>query len=67
VTLEDLRFPELAHLRPARLRPLQWYTRRLHRATHRSALATDQFYRVMNFLAPPSALFRPRVLAEVLR
>ncbi|HEX6013166.1 MAG TPA: FAD-dependent monooxygenase [Geminicoccaceae bacterium] len=67
VSLEDFRFPELADRRPARLRPLQWYMRRVHLATHRSARVTDQFYRVMNFLDPPTALFRPRILAEVLR
>jgi 2-polyprenyl-6-methoxyphenol hydroxylase-like FAD-dependent oxidoreductase len=66
VTLEDLRHPELAQRRPLRLRLLQWYTARLHRATHRSAVVTDRFYRVMNFLAPPATLFRPRVLAAVL-
>jgi hypothetical protein len=41
--------------------------RRVHLATHRSARVTDQFYRVMNFLDPPTALFRPRIVAEVLR
>jgi hypothetical protein len=66
VTLEDLRHPELARARPRHLRLLQWYMARLHRATHRSAVATDRFYRVMNFLAPPATLFRPRVLAAVL-
>lgn len=65
VTLEDLRFPELAHLRSAKHRALHWYTRHLHRATHRSALATDRFYRVMNFLAPPGTLFCPRLVAEI--
>jgi hypothetical protein len=67
VCLEDFRFPELADRRPARLRPLQWYMRRVHLATHRSARVTDQFYRVMNFVDPPIALFRPRIMAEVLR
>jgi 2-polyprenyl-6-methoxyphenol hydroxylase-like FAD-dependent oxidoreductase len=67
VSLEDLRFPELATRRPARVRPLQWYMRRVTRATHRDARVTDQFYRVINFLDPPASLFRPRILAEVLR
>jgi 2-polyprenyl-6-methoxyphenol hydroxylase-like FAD-dependent oxidoreductase len=66
VALEDLRFPELAHQRPIHLGALQWYMGRVNRATHRSARVTDQFYRVMNFLDPPRALFRPRMLAEVL-
>jgi 2-polyprenyl-6-methoxyphenol hydroxylase-like FAD-dependent oxidoreductase len=66
VCLEDLRFPELADRNPATLRPLQWYVDRVHRATHRSAAATEQFYRVIGFLDPPTALFRPRVIAEAL-
>jgi 2-polyprenyl-6-methoxyphenol hydroxylase-like FAD-dependent oxidoreductase len=65
VSLEDLRFPELAHRRPARVAPMQWYLAQVGRATHRSALVADQFYRVINFVDPPTALFRPRVLAEV--
>ena len=67
VYLDDLRFPELADRTPATLRPLQWYLDRVHRATHRSAAATEQFYRVIGFLDPPTALFRPRVIAEALR
>ena len=66
VRLEDFRFPELARERPLRLRPLQWYMERVQQATHRSAFVTDRFYRVMNFLEPPSAFFSPRVMAEVL-
>lgn len=66
VTVEDLRFPEVAALRPPGLGPLQWYMRRVHRATHRSAAVTDRLYRVMNFLEPPAGLFRPGVMAEVL-
>jgi 2-polyprenyl-6-methoxyphenol hydroxylase-like FAD-dependent oxidoreductase len=66
VRLEDLRFPELADQRPLHLRPMQWYMERVHQATHRSAFVTHRFYRVMNFLDPPSRLFGPRMLAEVL-
>lgn len=65
VSLEDLRFPELAHQRPARVAPMQWYLTQVSRATHRSAQVADQFYRVINFVDPPASLFRPRVLAEV--
>lgn len=65
-SLEDFRFPELAHRRPARLAPLTWYLGRVHRATRRSAAVTDQLYRVINLLDAPAALFRPRVLADVL-
>ncbi len=66
VLLEDLRFAELADHRPARLRPMQWYMGRVHQATYRSPFAVDQFYRVANFLDAPTALFRPRMIAEAL-
>ena len=66
VSIEDYRLPELAAHRPASLRPLQWYMDRVHRATHRSAAVTDQFYRVISFLDPPTALFRPHIVARVL-
>jgi hypothetical protein len=66
VRIEDLRYPEVAARRPLGLRPLQWYMGRVQRATHRSPAVTDRFYRVMNFLDPPTSLFRPRVVAEVL-
>jgi hypothetical protein len=64
--LEDFRFPELAAQLPMRLRPLQWYMERVHRATHRSALVTNQFYRVMNFLDPPTSLLGARIASQVL-
>ena len=64
VRIEDFRFPELADRRPASLRPKQWYMDRVQRATHRSAYATDRFYRVMNFLEPPTTLFAPRMILE---
>jgi hypothetical protein len=38
---------------------------RVHQATYRSPVVADQFYQVLNFLAPPTSLFRPRILAEV--
>ena len=61
--VEDLRFPELERLRPVRLRLLQWYMDRVHRATHRSPAVTKQFYRVANLLDAPTSLLRPHVLA----
>jgi len=65
VLVEDYRFPELAGRRSVRVRALQWYLERVHRATYRSPTVTEQFYRVVSFLDPPTSLFRPRVLAEV--
>jgi 2-polyprenyl-6-methoxyphenol hydroxylase-like FAD-dependent oxidoreductase len=66
VRVEDYRFPELKGERSYGIRLLQWYLERVHQATYRSPLVTDQFYRVVSFLAPPTSLFRPPILAEVL-
>jgi 2-polyprenyl-6-methoxyphenol hydroxylase-like FAD-dependent oxidoreductase len=63
--LEDLHHPEVRDHASARLRLLQGYLGRVHRATHRCGRVTEQFYRVVNFLDPPSALLRPRILAAV--
>jgi hypothetical protein len=66
VSIEDFRFPELADRRPFRLRPLQWYMGRVNRATYRSPAVTEQFYRVVSFIDPPSTLFHPRIAAQAL-
>jgi 2-polyprenyl-6-methoxyphenol hydroxylase-like FAD-dependent oxidoreductase len=64
--VEDFWLPELAGQRPVHLRPMQWYMDRVQRATHRSAYATNQFYRVINFLDSPAKLFAPRMLIQAL-
>ena len=64
--IEDYRFPELIPQRPSRIRAFQWYLERVHRATYRSPAVTEQFYRVVSFLAPPTPLFHPRMVANVL-
>jgi 2-polyprenyl-6-methoxyphenol hydroxylase-like FAD-dependent oxidoreductase len=66
VLVEDFWLPELAKQRPLRLRPMQWYMEHVQRATLRSAFATNQFYRVINFLDPPAKLFGPRMLTTVM-
>jgi alpha/beta hydrolase fold len=66
VWIEDSRFPELSSGRSLRLKASQWYVGRLHRATYRDARVTDQFYRVLGFIDPPSSLFYPRVAFSAL-
>lgn len=66
VWIEDSRFPELSSGRSLRLKASQWYVGRLHRATYRDARVTDQFYRVLSFIDPPSSLFYPRVAFSAL-
>ena len=57
ISIEDLRFPEIEDERPFRLRLLQWYMGRVHRATYRSRAVTEQFYRVVSFLILPPHCF----------
>jgi 2-polyprenyl-6-methoxyphenol hydroxylase-like FAD-dependent oxidoreductase len=63
----DLRFPEVAGRRGVRVRLLNWYLPRLHRAAHADATVSGAFLRVANLLAPPSELLRPAILVRVLR
>ena len=67
VAIEDYQYAELTGQRPVALRPLQWYIDRVHQAMHSNAEVADRFYRVIGFLEPSSALFRPRMLANVSR
>jgi len=66
IWIEDSRFPELSSGRSLRLKASQWYVDRLHRATYRDFRVTDQFYRVLSFIDPPSSLFNPRVALSAL-
>jgi len=66
-TGEDFRHAETEGERPPAMRLLQWYTGRMHeRCAHDAPLALA-FYRVMHMIDPPTALFRPSVIARVLR
>jgi 2-polyprenyl-6-methoxyphenol hydroxylase-like FAD-dependent oxidoreductase len=66
VRIEDSRFPELSRGRSPRLKASQWYVGRLHRASYCDSRITDQFYRVLSFIDPPSSLFKPRVALSAL-
>jgi hypothetical protein len=66
-TAEDFRHKEAVGERPPGMAFLHWYTGRLHeRCAHDTSLALA-FYRVMHMIDPPVALFRPSVIARVLR
>jgi 2-polyprenyl-6-methoxyphenol hydroxylase-like FAD-dependent oxidoreductase len=66
-TAEDFRHKEAVGERPLGMAFLHWYTGRLHeRCAHDTSLALA-FYRVMHMIDPPAALFRPSVIARVLR
>lgn len=65
VELEDSRFfPEYPLSGSKKL--LQRYLTRLHRAATQDDLVALAFYRVLNMIDPPQALFHPRVLWRVL-
>lgn len=66
-TAEDFRYEEAVGERPSGMTLIHWYTGRIHeRCAHDTSLALA-FYRVMHMIDPPAALFRPSVIARVLR
>jgi hypothetical protein len=46
---------------------LGWWVDRVQEATLQSPVVTEAFYRVAQLVDPPTALFAPRVLWEVVR
>ena len=63
----DLRFPEVAGPRTVRMRVLNAYLARLHRAAASDPVVGETFLKVANFLAPPQSLVAPRTLWRVWR
>jgi hypothetical protein len=63
----DLRFPEVAGPRTARIRILNAYLPQLHRAATVDREIGETFLRVANFLTPPQRLISPRTLWRVWR
>jgi len=63
----DLRHPDVRGPRPAKVRFVNWYIGKLHKAAqHDSELATA-FLRVANLEAPPETLLHPAIVARVLK
>jgi 2-polyprenyl-6-methoxyphenol hydroxylase-like FAD-dependent oxidoreductase len=63
----DLRFPHVDGARTRRIRILNAYLPRLHRAASIDPVVGRTFLRVANFLSPPQALISPRILWRVYR
>ena len=63
----DLAHPGVKGPRPASVRLVNWYIERLYRAGHSDATVARAFLDVVNLIAPPAELFRPAVVARVLR
>lgn len=66
-TGEDFRHAEAIGRRPRGTALLHRYTGQLHRKSACDAALALSFYRVMHMIDPPMALFRPSVVARVLR
>ena len=63
----DLRMPEATGPRGAAVTAINWYMARLHRAAQNDAALSIAFHRVANLLDPPQSVFRPGIVARVLR
>lgn len=63
----DLALPEVPGERSLEVRAVNRYLGRLLAVAEDDALVAARFLRVIGFLDPPTALFRPRVAARVLR
>lgn len=66
-TGEDFRHEEAMGERPWGTALIHWYTGRLHERCADDTSLALAFYRVMHMIDPPAALFRPSVIARVLR
>lgn len=62
----DLGFPEVEGPRPPHVRMFNWYLNKVHQAAHHDAAVSVAFLKVINMVAPPTALIRPRILWSVL-
>lgn len=63
---EDFRYPQTSGPKPAGADLINAYVARVHRATLHDPVVLRTFLRVLNLVAPPAALFHPRIAARVL-
>jgi 2-polyprenyl-6-methoxyphenol hydroxylase-like FAD-dependent oxidoreductase len=62
----DLRHPQVAGPRPAKVRFINWYIGKLHVAARDDAVLGNAFITVANMQAPPPSLLYPRIVLRVL-
>ena len=62
----DLRHPQVAGPRPAKVRFINWYIGKLHHAARHDAHLATAFLRVANLKAPPPSLLHPAIVARVI-
>jgi hypothetical protein len=63
----DLRFPAVEGPRTHMTRFINWYVGKLHHAAHHDAEVSVAFLKVVNLLAPPPSIMRPRMLWRILQ
>jgi len=62
----DLRHPQVAGQRPAKVRFINWYVGKLHKAARHDAKLATAFLQVANLKAPPERLLHPAVVSRVI-
>jgi 2-polyprenyl-6-methoxyphenol hydroxylase-like FAD-dependent oxidoreductase len=63
----DLRHPQVAGPRPAKVRFINWYIGKLHMAAKHDAKLANAFLEVANLEAPPTKLLHPATVMRVIR
>ena len=63
----DLAFDGVTGARPVSVRAVNWYLNHVHRAAATDRHVCRAFFDVANLLKPPTALFKPSVVARVFR
>ncbi|MFZ0594077.1 MAG: hypothetical protein WAM39_26710, partial [Bryobacteraceae bacterium] len=62
----DLRIPETIGPRNARVRFINWYIAKLHKAAHYDPEVSVAFLKVANLVAPLPSIMHPRIAMRVL-
>ena len=62
----DLRHPQVAGPRPAKVKFINWYIGKLHMAARHDAVLGNAFLQVANLLAPPPSLLHPAIVMRVI-
>jgi hypothetical protein len=62
----DLRHPQVVGPRSAKVKFINWYVGKLHKAARHDAWLTAAFVQVANLKAPPERLLHPAVVARVI-
>ncbi|MBI4903454.1 MAG: FAD-dependent monooxygenase [Acidobacteria bacterium] len=63
----DLRIPQVEGPRNARVRFINWYMSKLHKAAHHDPEVVMAFQKVANLLAPPPSVMAPSIAWRVLK